>query len=434
MSDFISQQITVSDKAPAKENFGIPLLVGFHTAWADRVREYSEADEMLDDGFTADDDLYKKAVVAKSQGLAPATFKVGRLSAATYTHTVTLTPTNVTAGFRYVGDVDDVSIDFEVQPSDTVADICDDLVTDITAGSNSAVADNATHVTVTASNPGVIIPFRNLTEFLTVEDTTTFNATDFNADMAEINDEDPDWYGFALAVNSADAVLAGAAWAEANKRMYFPQLSDTEVTDAGVTDDVASQLVALAYTYTAWIWHKDIGGNQWANVAWMCANLIPDPGSYTPAFKTLAGITAHKLRTGQKTAIRAKNGTRYTPEHKVNVTFEGKTPSGRFADVTRFVDWQGAEIEADLFTILINNPKVPYTNTGLSATKGTIEQSIGKGVTAGGVAAGSILVTVPRVEDTDVADRANRVLRNIEYSYRLTGALHSFIIKGKVTV
>lgn len=434
MSEVIVVDTTISDKAPTKPNFGTPLLAGFHTAWADRVREYAEADDMLDDGFDADDDLYKMAVTAKAQELAPEKFKIGRLSAATYTHTVHLTPLNTTVGLEYFGTVDDVDISYVVQPSDTVALIVDGLVADIDPIADVTCTDATTHAVVASGTAGRIMSFFGLTEHLKVEDVTTVNGTNLQADLAAILDEDPEWYGLALAINSADAVTAAALWIEANKKAFAPMLSDTEVTDAGVTDDIASALVDLTYHRTWPIWHRHIGGTEWANVAWLIANLMPDPGSYTAAFKSLAGVSVNKMRSGQETALKGKRVTKYTTQHGINVTFEGRAPSGRFSDVTRFIDWQEAEIKADGFSLLVNNPKLPFTNQGIATMRNGVEGSLLKGATAGGLDRSSIVVTAPDVLATDTNDRANRLLKGIVAKARLAGAIHGATVKFNVSV
>lgn len=435
MSDSIDIQITVSDKAPEKPSFGIPLIADFHTAWGDRVREYGDTSELLDDGFTTSSAVYQMAQVIKSQQPTLPKFKVGRLEAATYTHTFTLTPKKTTPGLIYSGAIAGTDFEVEVQPGDAIADIVDDLVADLTPITPIAVTDSSTHVTVAADNPATIISIANLSEHLWVEDTTTVNGANLQADLSEINDEDPEWYGLVLAINSAQAIAAAATWTEANGKIFVPMSSDGEILDAGVTDDIASALVGQAWTRTCGIWHRSLGGAEWANAAFLTANLSPDPGTYTGSFKTLTGISADKLRKGAQSALLAKRFTRYMREHGINVTKGGRTPSGRFFDVVRFTDWLKAEIEAEVFSLLFNNPKVPYTNAGISAVKGAVETCLIRGRNAGGIADDSPLtVTAPNISETAQIDRTNRTLRDVKFSCRLSSALENIIINGTVSV
>lgn len=435
LDDIINIQITVTDKAPTRPNFGIPLIASFHTAWGDRVREYADPDDMLDDGFVAGDAAYKLATSIKSQNPAVRRFKIGRLEDATYTHTFTLTPTNTTAGLTYSGTINGEAFSFDVQSGDTVGDICDDLVTAINGLTGVTCTDNATYVTVTADNSETIISVASMTEHLRLEDTTAVVSSDLAADLAAIQDEDSNWYGLVLEINSASAILAAAAWTETKTKIFIPMSSDGEILDAGVTDCVASQLKALSYTRTAGIWHRSLGGTEWANAAFLAINLAPDPGSYTAAFKSLAGISADSIRAGGLSALNTKYFTRYTEVGGVNVTFEGRTPSGRFIDVTRFVDWLQSEIQNDVYGLLINNPKIPYTNAGISTIKGAVEGALIRGRNAGGIADDTpIIVTAPDITETTASDRANRILRDVNFSARLSGALHGIVIRGTLSV
>src|SRR5690606_4806399 len=124
----IDLEITISDKAPEQPNFGVPLIAGWHTRFPDRVREYAQAKDMLTDGFTTDDPEYQMALVLKAQNPAVRSFKVGRLALATFTHTVTLKPTNLTTGLVYPGEINGEDASATVAASDTEALVVDKIV------------------------------------------------------------------------------------------------------------------------------------------------------------------------------------------------------------------------------------------------------------------------------------------------------------------
>lgn len=432
----IDLQITVSKVAPERPGFGVPMIAGFHERFPERSREYAQAKDMIDDGFEEDDPEYQLALIVKSQDPSPTRFKVGRLEAAGWTHTVRLTPTNVTAGLVYTGEINGEDAAVTVDPSDTVALIVDKVVAIAGPITNTNATDNTTSASVVAATPNTLLSFKGLSEHYKVEDITVVDGEDLQADLNEILDEDSDWYELLLTINCPDSIEAATAWTEANGKTFVYQTADTTVIDAGVTNDVASTLMAQSYTRTAGIWHRDIGGDEWANGAFGAVNLSMDPGSYTPAFKSLVGITADKLRQGAKTALAAKNVTRYTVQNQRAVTYEGKTPSGQFFDVVRFIDWLDYTIEADLFDLLANNPKVPYDTAGITMVKSTIEISLQKGITAGGLDGVDEppVVNVPTLAETTPTDRSQRILRNVTFTARLTGALHGIAIRGTVSV
>lgn len=441
MDPIVKVSFSLQDKAPERASFGIPLIAGYHTRFPERIREYGSADDMLLDGFTAADPEHKAAVKLKGQTPSPARFKVGRLASATFTHTVTLTPLLTTEGLVYSGKINGESFSATVQSGDVIDDIVDDLVADITGIAGVTATDDTTHVTLTGSSNKTL----EITDYgagsnvdytaTAIADTTTVNASNLAADLAAINASDSDWYGLYLAIpNSPDAIDAAAAWSEANGKNFFPESPDAAVINPGSTTDIAAESLAKSYTRTAGIWHPDIGIGVGA--AWMAVNLSSDAGSYTPAFKSLAGVRTVKLSQAAITALQAKNWTRYTRDYAQNITYEGKTPSGRFIDVVRFVDWQIYTIKADWHAYAANSAKIGYGTPGITATKGVIEGSLKKGIIAGGLDGVDVLpvVTVPTLDETDVGDRAARVLRNIRVNGRLTGALHGLDIQFDISV
>lgn len=80
LNSVIDVQITQQSVHMSQAGFGGIMLLGFHTAWTDLCREYSDAQEMLSDGFKKDDPLYLAACRLKMQSPAVTSFKVGRRS------------------------------------------------------------------------------------------------------------------------------------------------------------------------------------------------------------------------------------------------------------------------------------------------------------------------------------------------------------------
>jgi hypothetical protein len=304
LDQVIDLQITISDKAPSQPNFGMPMLAGYHTRWVDRVREYSEADDMLDDGFTVDDQLYKMAVALKAQTPCPATFKVGRLANA-YTHTVTLTVESAVEGFEYDGEINGEPIAYEVPAAatlTTVATAIELLVEAVTGiASSSAVA------VITATSAAGVLGSYWFDRGVKIKDTTVDPGV--TADLAAINDEDSEWYGLLLDCNSEAIVTAAAIWAEANKKLFVTQSSDWDIVDPGQTTDLASDLKALALTRTVGIYHRGIGRQvDLVAPALMAVGLTADPGSITWSFKPLATVSVDDRARRQELRFVRRDG------------------------------------------------------------------------------------------------------------------------------
>jgi hypothetical protein len=85
--------------------------------------------------------------------------------------------------------------------------------------------------------------------------------------------------------------------------------------------------------------------------------------------------------------------------------------------------------------LLVNSPKVPYTNAGITAIEGEIRRSLTEGVTNDFIATEpAFTVTTPNVSDVSQADKANRVLRNVTFQATLSGAIHVVEINGVVSI
>lgn len=435
--DIVDLQIVIEDKAPDQPSFSTLLIAAYHTAWLELVREFSEASELLDAGLTDDHPLYKMALAVKAQDPAPATFKVGKLGSAP-TQIIHIIPTITTQGYVYKGTIDGVAWTYTVGAAATIQIIVEAIVAlPALVGLGITFTEDDTKIIGTATTPGVLHAY-TVGKGLKLLDATA--DAGLAADLAAIANYDNDWYGLAIAYQSSAYITAQALYVEANKKVSLAQTADWDVVDGTNTDDIASDLVALGYSRTT-VWaHRFIAGTEWLAAALLGKLLTLDAGSYTAAFQQLAGISVDVWSTGELSAIKAKKVSKYTRVHGLNITFEGKAPSGRYIDLTIFADWLYATIQVDAFGYIAQNgsgKKVAYTNAGLSGLKGTIENSLAKGKknpNPGLDPEVQSVVTVPSVAQQSQADKAIRYARGLTFGDRASGALHGAQIRGTVSI
>lgn len=437
LDDIIVENIVVQDRVPDAPSFDMALLVCYHTAWTDRVRPYSAAKDLLSDGFLTTDVAYQMATAFKAQPNAPQYFKIGRLGLAP-TQIINLIPTVVTQGYVYKGgSVGGLSWTYTVPVSATIASVSTAIATIITALTVGVTASgvSTTWVACTANVAGAVVSYVPGTGMKMLDATADAG---FAADIAAIDAADDAWYGLVISATSRVYIEAAALWTEANGKIFCAHTADWNVADATVTSgDLGSDLLLAANTRTWVLFHNYIGGSEWAAAAWMSSTLSFSPGNATTAFKTLATISADVLSSGQRAGITAKKCSRYMSQGGVPITYQGYTPSGRFIDVTRFVDWLRITVQLDAFAVLINNPKVPYEDSGIALIEGAIRGSLAKGQTApnNGLALSPAPgVTIPDAATQTVADRGLRKLNSISYFARLSGALQSLNISGTLSV
>jgi hypothetical protein len=193
-------------------------------------------------------------------------------------------------------------------------------------------------------------------------------------------------------------------------------------------------LKSAAYARTMGIYHPSNGA--FADAAWVGRCLPLDPGSETWAHKTLKGVTATRITPTWRTNILNKKGNVYETIAGRNITEFGTVADGEYFDVVRFVDWLKARIAERVFSTLTDqaNSKIPYTNRGIALIVGDVRAVLKSGVAVGGLVEDTIVVSAPRAEDVDPADKAARLLKNVIFTATLQGAIHTAQIKGTVTV
>jgi hypothetical protein len=435
LDSLITITITKETKTPTQRGFGTAMLAAYHTAWPDRVREYSEPSEMLTDGFTVNSGVYKRAVKLKSQSPTVTSFKVGRRASAPV-RTLQLTPKVTTQGHVYTFTVVTPAgvtsvISYTVLAAATVASICTAvaaLVTALTGIDSTATATYFTVVTTTAGDSFELYDLKT-SDFDVVDATADPGIV---ADLAAIAAEDSDWYGFTVDSHAEIELKLAAAWAEAQRIVFFCSTVDTGCLDAGVTTDVISDMKAAGYARTHIQWDGAYGtGAPESALAILLANL---PGSVSLAYKSLPGVTQTTLSTAQFNAIRDKNGNTYTNMTVNGSLFEGISPAGEYIDIAILVDWTHARIQERTVGALQNAKKIPYTQPGAGTFKGIILGVLQEGVLSGGYAADpQPTASVPNVLDVPTTTRSARHLPGVTFSARLAGAIHTLDIRGTVS-
>lgn len=197
-----------------------------------------------------------------------------------------------------------------------------------------------------------------------------------------------------------------------------------------VTVDVSS----LTGTASTTITEEQAGEASFPEFAWMGGQLPKAPGSITWKFKTLTGITPDVLTATAVNNVKGKNCNVYETIAGVSMAHEGVVASGEFIDIVRGVDWIQARISENVFSLLANADKIPYTDPGAEMIKTVIQALLEQAVDSNVLVENTINITAPKVADVDPADKANRYLPDIKFGADLAGAIHKVKIAGKLSV
>ncbi len=446
LDTIIPVTITASGATPQIANFGTPAVLCYHTHNADYIREYASLTELTDDGFTTTSPAYYMGTAILSQTPSPTSFKVIRGSAAV-TQSVSFVvndaggATTVTGdeyGYQCVG-IDGTVTDMYYTPA--VAKTPTEVATAIAALSdpNGVTTTSGTNVVTSATNTaGKIAYYQGVKGGVFLDNTPTATpATDLNNALSV----DTDWYGITGEHQDATNITAIAVWAESNKKFHGYCTMDTVAKTAGSGIGHTLKAAAYAYSYGQW------GGTsiQYGGLASLAQQFTFAPGTYTAAYKTLAGVTVDALTSTEIAAlgIETANGNRlnyYIAMANVNVTRFGIMASGMYADIRRGIDALGARIQINEFQLLVTSPKLPFDPGGIAIMGGGVRSALTQ-FSATPVQPAALLrsdpgfapqVFLPAIADTNSTDRGNRYLNGIRFTAYAQNAVQIVAISGAV--
>jgi hypothetical protein len=436
--------ITKSTSFPSRKGFGVPLIVGYHTAWLPKIKSFSSLAELVTAGIATTHPIYRAASALKSQNPAPTRFLVANRSI--YTQVIKLSPQIATEGHVYEFDVvtpDGVvnAIEYVVPGAATLTSIGTaiaaliDALADVTAVSVVGV------ITCTAT-AGKFLSYESLpliTE-LEVEDTTADPGITADLTAIEVyakkNRAVFSFYGLCVDQLGQAAFLAVAAWVGARKLVFAGRMSDSEIADPAVTDDVFSTRQDASDERTIPMFAQRSTGD-FRDAAILGRMLPKEPGSATYAFKTLTNVLTDNLGSEEESTVRSKGGNTYTETSSLNLTYPGQTPSGEYVDVTIGLDFTHARIQEDVFGYIASQEIVPYTQAGMNAIGAIVQARLDKCTKDPNKIFSEDtppVVEVPEIADVDTSDKSTRVLRNVVFRATLSGAIHSVSVSGTVSV
>jgi hypothetical protein len=438
LSSRVSVTISVLDVLPSKQDFGTIMLAGYTDAFTTVSQTFTTQADMLTAGFTAGDPEYLAAGALLAANPNVGTFKYGRLGGLSdgVEQQVKLTPAAANTTIYYVAITPlsgtEVIASFTSDGTATVPEITLGVTTAFNLlGVNWTMTDNTTHVTITNDNTGEYAAIRaytndpndNTAPLWTRDEETADNG--LNADLTALAASDNNWYGLIVPqVQSGAGIAVVAAWAETNKKLYGYCTPDEDTLGSGGSD-ICATLKASSYNYTWGIHSREPGDYPDAN--WMSRMFTETPGAATWAYKTLNGVTVQAYTGTQITNLTGNYGNMYDTTAGVNVTWPGKCASGRYIDIQRLIDWLEAEVQTNIYAVLANNKKVPFTAKGIAMIEGAIREAFKQGVDNGGISDDSgdeFTITMPDLADVSTANKTARILTPVTAQATLAGAIH----------
>lgn len=321
--------------------------------------------------------------------------------------------------------------------ADTVATLLDWLDADIAANGTASVGftDGATKGTVTASTAGDFFSVVVTGDGWTVKDVTSDPG--IATDLAAVELYDPDWYAL-IPVDSLGAaeIEAAAAWVETLTKIGIYQTADTACAATSLASDTSSIAYTLKnanYDRAMLFFHRD--SDEYVGAAMAGRALPEDAGSITWAYKQLSSVSAQTLTATERTNLENKNVNFNTTLAGVNITRYGVACGGEYIDIMRGTDWLSARIQERVYTLLLNNDKLPYTDAGIQAVRGEILAQLAQGIPRNFIASDpEPTCTVPRASAVSAANKGVRLLSDVTFRATLAGAIHKVAIEGELNL
>lgn len=451
IDQIVKVDIALNTAGISKLGFNTIMVCGPHAKTLERVLAISDPDELLDLGFESTDPIYVAVNTAFSQTPAPSEVKVGRWQCDSIKVGL-IDEDAVQQGAEYSVDINYYDAQKNVKTitgsyEAVAGDPASNVLTQISTALGTADTEKLFSCSVSGSE--VLIKASNSQTTFTVTPNERMKVTlveqaddiDVAKNMQLISDADDDWYGVVCTDRSDDTVLAMAAWAEGQTKLYGVGLSGDNIKNPESKEDIASKLMAKNYMRSPWWYHADT--NEFVEVAHMARCFSVNPGGETWANKQLSGVTTDDLTQAEINAITAKNGNCFVAVRNISITQNGKVAGGEWIDVIRFRDWLKEEMQTDLFSMLINRDKLPFTDQGIALVESTMNKVLALGQKRGGIAPTEYdedgnenlgyTISVPLASSISANNKAQRVLQDCKFTARLAGAIHAIEIYGNLT-
>jgi len=368
IDSIINVSISRASSIVSRAGFGIALIVGSSGASVfdsgELVRSYTTVAAMITDGFADTDPEYLEAVRLMSQANKPTSFLVGVVTPGTTEKVVTYVGTLTAGTVSAIVNGTLYTTDFATDQDTTMGA----LATLIQADSEIATAvwtDGTQLLTLTSTaGSDISVGALVLGDFTSASTATTAGVSSYDTELAAISAQNDSWYGLLLSEFSYQDAIDSADYVSTVERLLGLTIHDKQAESASDASSLAYYFNANSYDRVAIFYHS----TRTARVAAAAfgERLPTDPGNGTWKFKTFVGIPADSLSSTAITNLEAVSANYYTAIGGVNILQQGTVSNGEFIDVIRGADWTKARIQENIYSDMVNTPKIPYTDVGLS--------------------------------------------------------------------
>lgn len=225
INEVVKVNISRDSVRVTQKGFGIPLILGQHTRFPERIREYGSIEAVSADFETADPE-YKKAQALFSQRINPEKIKIGR-RAPNAKQKVKVTVPTVSDSTAYTLQINGIDFEFVSGVSASASSIVDGLIAAISAGTEPvSTTDNGDDFDIEASVAGEGF---SVTSTANLSVTQTAENINIVTELQAVQSADNDWYFVHSTSKTAFDILQLAAYIETQKKLFFALTHDIAV-------------------------------------------------------------------------------------------------------------------------------------------------------------------------------------------------------------
>ncbi len=470
-SPVVNVQIAINAVSLSQAGFGTPIFICAHQQTDSRVIEIASAAELLVPtsdggyGFSPSSSAYLAATQFFVNNPSVTVAKIGRRASQTVSSLSQVDPTtpetyNINIVHVINNNETTYSASYTHSSGEDAQVICDALVATL----DSSGARTVLNVEVVGTGSGATIVVSAIdpdTTFRVTTSTQGSTSDSFNTSapigietatevITAIEEADSDFYFVTTEVrpNNAGRTFCQDMSTEiqARDKQYF--VSSGEASDLLGTDPTTSffkYALDNGRTHTVTFWHHygaNVGtlGEAFPECYFVGYNAPYDAGSVTWCNLSVGlppsgqpNNNSKPLNTTQLSRLNELNANYVQRDAGANIIRTGITAGGEWIDVIRGVHWLTEDMTVSLKGLLFNQKggKVSYDNQGISRVREVLMSSLQRAVNRRFL--DSYTLNVPLVSNVSNADFIARVLKGVNFTGILTGAIHTIDVVGQVT-
>lgn len=430
IDNIIQITITRETTAVSTASFNIPAILATFTNFSERARIYTDLSSVGAD-FSSTSNVYKMASKLFGQDFGrPPSIVVGRRQVDSVVGTIQ----TVVTGQTYSVTVNGTTYSYVAAGGNTTTQVVAGIKTqyDLAPKAGITFVNNSDGTfDVAVSVLGTAWSLSSSSNIVLENDTPTETWVEAKEAVQAVNNT---WYALNAETHVQSEVLALAAAIQGEHKIYITSSQDVNLTASTLTD-VAALLKAAGYTRTSVVYSPEANTNFPESV-WTGSVIPQVVGSTSWNFRQGAGAvtlpSSLVLSDTARVNLRSKNANMFTTVGGVNIFQDGIMVDGRPMTEIMISDWIYARMQEQVYSRLVNLPKIPYTKSGFAIIQGEMLSVGQQGIANNAIA--SFSVSVPDPALIPINTRAQGIATLFKFTAQLTNEVRKVEIRGTLAI